>query len=401
MKVTLALYSKRDLQEFQSLKKHQKDLVIILGFKEVSRFFEYTLEECLACAKELKEAGFTVFLQWDVLMTEEVFGGLFHSLRKTNVFSRDCFDGFRIQDPGLLYALKEVAYEGDIHFICEQGNHNLIGLKSWIKVWPQAIKRLVVSPQLPAVTLKKYSEEIYRDFGVELEVLGFGPILLFYTPRKLVSPLYGEESEQETYKVAGTSEESPHKGFPIIENQQGTFMLNTKDQFLFEELFKTSSELLNLSQLHWRVDPICGLGAIELGELVTLLLSSNISLFDKIKDDYQRPTTKGFFRVNKTDVLFKKLKNHRLQGRDESFVGEVVDVKKKGHVAVLIKSEDGMSKGDSLRLLSPEGREKFVKVDKMTDALATNLEKAHKGQIVFIPPVGGISVRSMVFSTIN
>ena len=78
-------------------------------------------------------------------------------------------------------------------------------------------------------------------------------------------------------------------------------------------------------------------------------------------------------------------------------VGEVVDVKKKNHVAVLVKSEGGLKKGESLRLLSPEGREKFVVVDRMTNALNKGLKSASQGEIVLIPPIGGISVRSMVY----
>ena len=393
MKQTLALYDKATVSNLLRVDPSVKvTLEVVIGFKEVSRFFDFTKEECLSSAKELREKGHRVYLQWDILMTEDSFGGLFHGLKNQRLLSEEApFDGIRVQDPGLLYALKEINYRGEVHFITEQGNHNLIGLESWIKVWPERIKRLVVSPQLPATKIEEYAKEIHSKFAVELEVLGLGPILLFYTPRKLVSPLYGQ-AEDSVYKVEGTSEESPHKGFPIIENLHGTFMLNTKDQFIFDELIEKESDLLELHQLHWRVDPICGMGDMGLDQL--LQIKEN---YNQLKTDYARPVTKGFFRVNKTDVLFKKLKNHRLQERDDTFVGEVVDVKKKNHVAVLIKSEAGLSAGDSLKLLSPEGKEKFVEVGKMTNALSVSLERAEKGEIVFIPPVGGISVRSMVY----
>lgn len=394
MKISLALYEKKTLNELQAYQAYKEDLTLILGFKEVSRFFEFSKEECITYAKELKASGFKVFLQWDILMTEETFGSLFHTLKNTEIFNTDIFDGLRVQDPGLLYALKELNYGGDVHFICEQGNHNLIGLKSWIKVWPEGIKRLVVSPQLPAQVLKSYADVLHEEYNVTLEVLGLGPLLLFYTPRKLVSPLYGEE--RETFKVAGTSEESPHKGFPIIENIHGTFMLNTKDQFIFDELFNKEQALKDHKGLCWRIDAICGLGNVSFEQMAELLSEAQPSVA-MLKESYGRSVTKGFFRVNKTDVLFKKLKNHRLQERDESFVGEVVDVKKKNHVAVLVKSEKGLELGESLRLLSPEGREKFVTVEKMTNALSSNVSLAQKGDIVLIPPLGGISVRSMVY----
>lgn len=394
MRVSAALYHHSQVDHFKSLKDPQ---VVILGFKEISRFFSFSKEECLILASQLKKCGHKVILQWDILMTEEVFGSVFYGLKAEGLFeSSVIFDGLRVQDSGALYALKELGYPGEVHFIAENGNHNLRGLKSWLNVWPQGITRLVLSPQLTAATIKEYASAL-GALNCEVEVLGMGPILLFYTPRKLVSPLYGDEDEGKTYHVQGTSEESPHKGFPIIENSHGTFMLNTKDQFIFDELYKSQSELLSIESLHWRIDPICGLGDLNYDQLIVSLNEADESGFDQLKEAYGRSVTKGFFRANKTDVLFKKLKNHRLQERDESFVGEVVDVKKKKHIAVWLKSSTGLKQGDSLRLLSPEGREKMVTVERMTNGQGEVILKADKGQIAFIPPVGGISVKTMVY----
>lgn len=393
MNVSVALY---DFEQIAQIKEGEEKLLVILGFKDISRFYDFSKEECLKAAEELKKCGHKVFLQWDILMTEDVFGSIFYGLKSQGFFeSHHVFDGLRVQDSGLLYALKEIDYSGDVHFIAENGNHNLRGLKSWLNVWPSKISRLVVSPQLTAETIREYAEALKDD--CELEVLGLGPILLFYTPRKLVSPLYGDTSEDKTYHVQGTSEESPHKGFPIIENRHGTFMLNTKDQFIFDELIKSHKDLLDIESLNWRIDPICGMGALKLQDLLETLEQRSEESLASVKASYGRGITKGFFRANKTDVLFKKLKNHRLQDRDESFVGEVVDVKKKKHIAVWVKSESGLKEGDTLKLLSPEGREKTVTVEKMTNGQRDSISSAAKGQIAFIPPVGGISVKTMVY----
>jgi hypothetical protein len=48
---------------------------------------------------------------------------------------------------------------------------------------------------------------------------------------------------------------------------------------------------------------------------------------------------KGFYRANKTDILFTKLKNHRLQDRDETYVGEVIDVLKGEALVLDLKKE--------------------------------------------------------------
>jgi putative protease len=371
---------------------------VILGFKEISRFFSFSKNECLNVAQKLKDKKVQVFLQWDILMTENTFQSVFHGLKGQSLFSSPLFDGIRVQDPGALQSLKEINYQGDIHFICEQGNHNLIGLKSWYNVWPEKIKKIILSPELPAEKVLEYSESL----PCECEVLGWGPILLFYTPRALISPLYGDEDE---IQVLGTSEESPHKGFPIRENLHGTFMLNTKDQFIFDDLLLEREKdllkdsLVASSKLSWRLDFIQGKGKLTFSQIFDVLKKeAKTESMDDLKVKYGRSVTKGFFRVNKTDVLFKKLKNSRLQDRNEDYLGEIVDVKRKKHLGLLIKSPlNSLKLGDCLRLISPEGNEKVLKVEYMYDALRNEVEEACNGDIVFVSPIGGISIRSMVY----
>lgn len=392
MKITLPLYEREQIQKFLC-----EDLIenidLILGSKELSRFFTFSFDECMAYALELSEKGYTCFLQWDILMTESQFQGLFQTLKNKKLFTNyPQIKGIRVQDAGALYALKNMSYTGEVHLICEQGNHNTSGLLSWFNTFPQGIKRLVVSPEYPALLLKN----LVRDLPVPIEYLGAGSLLIFYTPRNLVSPLYDEgDKSDEGYRVWGTSEESPHKGFPIIENGHGTFMFNTKDQYIFDEvdLLKEEDE-----KIYWRLDSLWHVKNFDLFSCVKNLLKERNFSSDTYKEQSGRPVTKGFFRVNKTDVLFKKLKNSRLQDRNEDYLGEVVDTVKKGHVALLIKSEKHALKiGDEINFLSPEGRTKSLVVTKMWDLLKRDIEVAEKGQIVFLRPVGGVSVRTMVF----
>lgn len=383
----VSLYRKEDFDELILAHQSGHKCEAIVGFKDISRFFSMGLEELKEALEKMKEHGqIRVYLQWDVLMTESRFQSVFSRLKQSGILENSALSGVRVQDPGALHALKEMGYKKAVHYIVEQGNHNTLGLKTWLDFWPEGIKRLVLSPELPSGALN----ELQNELPCELEVLGFGPILLFYTPRNLVSPLYGEP-ESERHEVMGTSEESPHKGFPIIENAHGTFMLNTKDQFLLDE-----KEALTLCEgICWRVDFILKPGSLSISEFFDLYKDQK---FQEILSRYERATTKGFFRVNKTDVLFKKLKNFRLQDRGESYLGEVVDVKKKEHIAILIKAPGkSLESGREISFLSPEGREKKMTISHMSDALGNKVDVAKSGDIVFLSHIGGLSVRTMVF----
>lgn len=377
-----SLYDPKEIDEvLEFFNKSKLPPKLIIGFKEVSRFWNFDYETCLNIARECQQKGAKVFLQWDILMTESVFQGTLAGLKNKKVFSKDTpFEGIRVQDSGALQSLIEMDYHGEIHFIAEQGNHNLVGLKAWLKEAPEKITRLVLSPELTSETLREYSNAL----TCELEYLGFGPLLLFYTPRHLVKPLY--ETDEEEIRVSGTSEESPHKGFPIRDNIHGTFMFNTKDQFILDE-----EAVKELPHVSFRLDFIEGRGSIVLNDLISPSLSH-------IKEKYERPLTKGFFRVNKTDVLFKKLKNKRLQDRNDTLLGEVVDVKKDKHIGLLITHPNlALMIGDTIEFLSPEGREKVLKVKYLRDAVGNEQETAKTGDIVFISHLGGISVKSLAF----
>ncbi len=365
----------------------QDNFDFVVGPKSLSRVSELSWQDCIEIAKGLKNVKGLgkVFLQWDVLMTESHFKGLSTLLKGHWDDFLLYFQGIRVQDAGSLVWLKEQQYTGEVHYICENGNHNLRGLLSWYEYWPEKISRLVLSAEFPAETLNELKEKI----PCEIEVLGAGNILLFYTPRHLVAPLYQDSGEDlEEFRVSGTSEESPHKGFPIIDNGHGTFMFNTKELYIFTE----EERLQELTNLYFRIDyPI---DALSFNQWSMLLLKEHQSF----QESRALGQTKGFFRTNKTDVLFKKLKNHRLQDRGDHYLGDVVDVKKNQHIAVLIKGKNKVIKaGDELKLLSPEGREKFVSLKRIWNADREEMNQAESGQIVFIPHVGGISVRTMVF----
>jgi putative protease len=387
----------------QSLKEK---IEVILHSKGFSRIGRMELSDCLEGAKKLNAAGIKCYFQWDILMVESVFVPTCALFKQIDF---EVFNGVRIQDPGALNFLKSEGFSKEVHFITDQGNHNKLGLQKWIDFWKEGVSRLVISPEIPAKEILRLQGEL----DIELEVLGAGSILLFYTPRHLVSPLYGEE-EQSTPKtieqslVWGKSEESPHKGFPIVENQHGTFMFNTKEVLIFDEV-EELGRLIQTRAVVFRIDyllePLLEDGLVALLSLLSdtveerLKLGADAKLAWKAFAEKYRSLgmTKGFFRTNKTDVLFKKLKSTRLQSERDDLIGEVVDVKKKKHIGIRLSSCDSPLKlGESIELTSPEGNIRQTSLVSMRNADGDEVEVANKDQIIFIPHIGGISVKTTV-----
>ncbi|EPZ51058.1 peptidase, U32 family [Bacteriovorax sp. BAL6_X] len=393
MKTTTYLNNLNDLPNIIANKSLVSE--VILATRLFSQVGKLSIEEMVHAVELLKSEAISYSLEWDILMTETRFAMYKQQFQK---YADLGFKSIRLRDPGAInFCLNEYPDLMIDLLLDTGGHHNLNSIKVWKKLIGDRLRKIVLSIELSSSVIKEFCQEIH-SWGIETELLVFGRILLFYTPRNLVSPLYSDESLENDYlEVSGSSEESPHKGFPIVENQHGTFMFNTKDQFLLEYI----DELKDCGVNDLRVDT----RHLENNELLNDVVSL-INSFDKlkakeIKDQFGNSTTRGFFHVNKSDVLFKKLKNKRTQRQDEGFLGEVVDVVKKSHMAILIKGMRGkefaLKVGDELRLNTPDGKIKTTKVHKITHTNGRESDYAKTGELVLIPHVSGVSVKTMAY----
>ncbi|MBA2403329.1 MAG: U32 family peptidase, partial [Bdellovibrionales bacterium] len=295
----------QNLSDLNLLKDQGLDEVI-LGHQDFSRFGKLKSEEFFEFSKRARELKLKVIFEWDILMTENNFIKLSQDILPF----LDSFDALRVQDPGALeWGFKNTTKP--LQFIAENGNHNLPGLKGWIEHVQGRMERIALSIELP----KNKIEEYARTLEVPCELLGLGRILLFYTPRLLLTPLTEDKfSYHQEISAVGESEESPHKGFPIVENRHGTFMFHIKDFCLVDY----ARELTALGLKFFRVD-LRFSDFSQLKEIVALTQSYDENIFAAFKEKYPQDLMRGFYLVNKTDVLFPKLKNHRLQNREGNY----------------------------------------------------------------------------------
>lgn len=370
MKIVSFAHSLHDL----NLLKNENHSEVILGHRDYSRFGKLDDQSFFELSSRARELGMSVVFEWDILMTENIFTKL---VLKIPQFLEHT-DIMRVQDPGALeWTLKNSILP--IQFVAENANRNLCALQGWCDYIGDRLHRLILSIELSRGSLKEFIEKL----KVPCELLGLGRILLFYTPRNLLSPLEGVEklSLNEELSALGESEESPHKGFPIIENKHGTFMFHIKEFCLLE--FR--EELAQMGLSHLRID-------LRWGDLHL------IKDLDHLKENYPQDLMKGFFLVNKTDVLFPKLKNSRLQKREGNYLGEVIEAEKSKHLAILVKHPQGINIGEEIRILQPKGQEYFVKIHWLKDSSLQEVSHIPQNSLALIPFVGGVWVKSQIFT---
>ncbi|MBL7665657.1 MAG: U32 family peptidase [Bacteriovoracaceae bacterium] len=358
--------------------RENRVMEVILAHKDFSRTGD--LSDISELAQICQQFGIRTVFEWDIIMTENDFQ---KCAEKFKTFDLKNISAIRVQDPGALeYCLNHT--ELPIQLVLENGNHNLVGLKKWRGYVGERLERMVLSIELPEATLKEYIEAL----DVPVEILVLGPILLFYSPRKLLSVL---GSDKEEIIASGSSEESPHKGFPLIENRHGTFMFHIKDQSLMEYL----EDLSQINLAYGRVD--LRQRNFRLLENVARLNAGDKNEITTIKNEYGTELTKGYFHVNKTDVLFPKLKNQRLLPRDDSFLGEVLDVSNKNYFAILMKKNAALTVGQKIKILSPQGKEIFLTVERVRNSLFEVQQSIESGYLALLDFHSGVLPKSLVF----
>lgn len=370
----------------------KNNLEVIVGTSALSRYSEASVETLLEMIAVNQKFQLPLILEWDVLAQETLFQKNAELLSRLPLHE---FKAIRVQDPGALNLVKEKYSWLKVQLILENGNHNYVGLTRWSDFLGEQLDRLVLSNELSREHLRSYATELKSG----LEVLVYGRILLFYSPRMLLSPLKKDEIEKtladKNIEAFGTSEESPHAGFPLIENRHGTFMFNVKDLYLLDHLEELKSLNLAAVRFDLRFDDSFKHLEKTMDLFMGAIAHENIP---EIRANHSRPMIKGFYNINKTDVLFTKLKNKRIQRLDDNYVGEIVDVERDQQIALVVKSKTiSIKLGDEIQLVTPEGKTKTMGLKSLLDTSKVAMTTASTNEIVLLPFISGVVAKTQVY----
>lgn len=353
---------------------------LIIGTKEFSRRGTLPLDAGLALAAEAHAAGFTLSFEWDALMEEPRFLALVRRLEALP----GIFQSIRVRDAGAARWVRE-HLTLDIHLLLEAGHHNLLALESWRQRLGTRLTRVVVSPELPAKTLAQWAQQ----FPVPLEVLGLGPLLLFHSPRALLSKLATAPAGEE-WIAEGASEESPHKGFPLYESAHGTLMFHPKDLSILERW----DEIPRAGVAVVRVDHRHETRPEAVRDLVAFLRAPGPETLAPLKANWGRDWMRGYWDVNKSDVLFERLTNAHLQQRD-LWCGEVIEGKRDAWLAVRGRGP-GLTRGSEIEVISPLGKVRPLRLHWLKDDAFQDVEVLADGEVGFVPWSAGSPSKSQL-----
>lgn len=298
-----------DLHNLDILKQYKDSIELLVDLEGFSRIGLFKKDDLHLLSE------FSLVLEWDLLHSEDEIEKKYKEYKEISHF----FSSIRVLDQGILLLIKDK----NIQLILDQGHVNIESLKSLENNY--FLEKMFLSPQISEKLLQEYSSILQTP----LEILYYGKILIFYSPRYLLNQ-NGEYIQEYI-----DSEESHHSDFLFIQTKFGTSMFAPKTL----NLTQYSHSLENFS---FKID------------LRDSAQEEKISMYDHIfkKQDFisLKKCFQGFFIKNKTDVLFKKLKNIHLQ---EDPLGKVLDRKKGSYLLVQFFES---FEGKNFIIITPEGK---------------------------------------------
>ena len=373
------------IDSVEQLEKLPPDSIseVILAHKRLSRLGKLETEPLLELAEQAHKRGLKVFLQWDLLATENDFQRMLQEVLEQIPLSS--FDAIRVQDIGALEWLRLHPAELKIHWIAETGHHNLLSLKRLVEYVGSALERIVLSAELPLPILSEYCRELF----VSCELLAVGRILLFYSPRKLLSPVIGSPDEMTLATVTSTDQHQ-HE-FPVLEHQHGTLMFHHRDLFLLdriEDLRTSGLRCLRFDIQHMETQ-------IWLPQLQQVVREGQDSDGKQIRSSWPRQTTQGFFRANRTERPIEKLKNPNLRYLDGEVVGYALEVASREYMAVA--SRRSFARGDEMIMITPEGKRIPFVVEDLRNWEQQEVEVAEVGGLWLLPHERSATAQSLLY----
>lgn len=281
----------------------------------LARQGKLTQHQLHSLAKEARRHDLSPVLVWDILMTDSSLSAVSDRLRDWNL---DCFSAVRAADMGVAQWLSEQYPQIPLQLSVENGNHNLRGLLAWCDLFKASLSRLVLSIELTEETLAEYCQAI----PVDCELLGAGRILLFYSPRELLSPLMPATDSPLLETVIKTKEYG-NRAFPTQESIHGTLMYFDKDQFLldrYQNLKACGFHTIRIDVRHFSPEQLRQLPLAK-------ICRDSINKSALLKKEWPFLIKAPFFRSNRTSAIFPRLKSKLSSLKDTSCLAQCIGSK--------------------------------------------------------------------------
>jgi putative protease len=274
-------------------------------------------------------------------------------------------DGLIVSDPGVLEVVREQWSEAEVHLSTQANCTNWQAARFWQQ---QGVKRIILGRE---VSLNEIREISKRAPGVELEYFVHGAMCMAYSGRCFLSQYFrgrsanlGDCAHPCRWSYHLQESRSPGSGLEIVEDKNGSYILNSQDLCLIKYLGELSKAGVSSFKIEGRTKSVyyvaTAVGAYR--RAIDILTDRNMGVARQKQEWdflYKELKNKLVNRGYSTGFLLgdKGQQNTEQAARKSEwrFCGEVLgsDKMPSGEYRVNIKVHNDIRSGDELEILRP------------------------------------------------
>jgi len=378
-----------DLEKLKMAIRYGADAVYLggdsFGLRKASKNF--SIEEIEEGIKFAHERGKKVYITLNIVPHDEDMEGLEEYITKLYEANTDAVI---VSDPGMFSVIKRTVPNLPIHLSTQASVTNYETMMFWYNL---GVRRIVLARELSFKEIENMYKKLPKD--LEIETFVHGAMCMSYSGRCLISNYMtgrdanrGDCAHPCRYKYNLVEEKRPGEYFPVFEDEEGTFIMNSKDLCMIEYI----PELINAGIKSFKIE-----GRVKSSYYVATVIRAyrmaideyyndpdnyrfNEKWLKEIKKASHRDFTTGFYFGKPTNEAQVYTTSSYVRGYD--FVGLILDYDEETKIAT-VEQRNRIFTGEKIEIFGPNKDFITQIIQKMWDEEGNEIDVApHPQQII-------------------
>lgn len=300
-------------------------------------------------------------------------------------------DGVIAADPGVI-AIVNKNTKLDIHLSTQANVMNYETAKFW---YDYGLRRIILARELRLKEVQEFRKNLPDD--CEIEVFVHGAMCMAYSGRCLISNYMtsrdsnkGACSQACRYKYYLVEETRPNEYYPVFEDEDGTFIMNSKDLCMIEHIDDVIKSGVSSLKIEGRMKSMFYVAMVVkmYREAIDAYYEDpeNFKVDPSWKKNLQkishRRYSTGFFYGNKGEQSYES----STYVREYEIIGIVKSYDKENKIAT-IEQRNRVFDGDVVEIIRPKTEIFEVKLTNLKNDKGESIEKANHAQMIFTAEV--------------
>lgn len=301
-------------------------------------------------------------------------------------------DAVIISDPGVFDIAREVIPEIEVHISTQANNVNYRTYRFWHKL---GASRVVSARELSLEEIGELRKNIPAE--LEIETFVHGAMCIAYSGRCLLSNYFtgrdanlGACTHPCRWKYYVVEENRPGEYLPVVENDRGTYIFNSKDLCMIEYIPEIVSAGINSLKVEGRMKTALYVATVArtYRKAIDDFFESP-ELYQKNLEYYRQEIAKCTYRQFTTGFFFDKPKedaqiyDNNVYVKEYTYLGTVNSVNENGFGE--LEQRNKFSVGEEVEVMKPNGENLIVTVKRILDEEGNDMESCpHPKQKIFV-----------------